>query len=351
MLQVDNRTPFNAALAVFADRHGVETAYLAVKAAFMVTPEGLFPTTKPVPLLPGDVYWGDADQTGLRAAGELTLCKPATDIVVLGSAVAQGVDVRSMSVSLRVGPVASRMLVFGPRCWRRQGLEWRPTEPAPFERVPLRWELAFGGFGRAAPGDEVKEFEPRNPVGRGFIGSRESDFAGRPLPQIEHPEHRLEEPRDRPPPVGWAPIPPFWSPRREHAGTYDVAWQSGRAPFLPKDFDERFLQTAPPGLIAPGHLAGGERVQVIGCQPGGQALDFELPRCTIGTLFRFRGGEHDIEPHLDSVIIEPDHPRVQLIWRAALPVDKHLLKLSEVRVDCVEHPKDDYLGAQLRRAA
>ena len=246
MLQVDNRTPFNAALAVFADQHGVETAYLAVKAAFIVTPEGLVPTAKPVPLLPGDVFWGEPDQTGLRAAGELTLCKPATDIVVLGSAVALEDGVRSMQVSLSLGPVNSRMLVFGPRRWQRQGQKWKPTEPEPFQRVPLRWELAFGGFGRAAPGDEPREFEPRNPVGRGFFGRQESDFADRPLPQIEHPEHRLETPGDRPPPVGWAPIPPFWSPRREYAGTYDAAWQTGRAPFLPKDFDPRFLQTAPP---------------------------------------------------------------------------------------------------------
>ena len=92
-------------------------------------------------------------------------------------------------------------------------------------------------------------------------------------------------------------------------------------------------------------------VQVAGCRPGGQVLAFELPRCTIGTLFNFKGGELEIEPHLDSVIIEPDQLRVQMVWRSALAVDKHLLKLSEVRVDCAEYPKDEYLGATLRRAA
>lgn len=351
MLQVDNRTPFNATLAVFADPRGVETAYLAVKAAFDITPDGLAPCARPVPLLPGDVFWGEPDKTGLRAAGELTLSKPATDVVVLGSAVAPGEGVRAMPVSLRVGPVASTLLVFGPRRWRKQGLLWKPSDPDAFERVPLRWELAFGGFERAAPGEQAKEFEPRNPVGRGFIGRRESHFEDRPLPQIEHPEQRLQDPGGRPTPVGWAPIPPYWSPRREYAGTYDAAWQKGRAPFLPKDFDPRFLQTAAPGLVAPGHLAGGEAVQVAGCRPGGQGLAFALPRCTLSTLFKFKGGELDIAPVLDSIIIEPDLPRVQMIWRSALAVDKHLLKLSEVRVDCAEYPKDAYLGATLRRAA
>ncbi len=351
MLQVDNRTPFTATLAVFADVGGVETAYLAVKAAFQITPDGLLPTTRPVPLLPGDVYWGDPALTGLRAAGELTLSKPATDVVVLGSAVAHGEGVRAMPLSLRVGPVASRLLVFGPRRWQKQGLQWKPSDPEVFHRVPLRWELAFGGFERLAPGEQPQAFEPRNPVGCGFIGARESGFEDRPLPQIEHPEQRLQAPGDRPPPVGWAPIPPHWSPRRGYAGTYDAAWQKRRAPFLPQDFDPRFLQTAPPALVAPGHLVGGEPVQLVGCRPGGQALTFELPRCTLGALFRFRGGELDIRPVLDGVIIEPDQPRVQLVWRAALAVDKHLLKLSEVRVDCAEYPRDAYLGTTLRRAA
>jgi hypothetical protein len=351
MLQVDNRTPFNAALAVFPCPRGVETAYIAVKAAFDIGPEGLAPTARPVPLLPGDVYWGDPATSGLRAAGELTLCKPATDIVVLGAAVAPREGQRGMAVSLRVGPVASTLLVTGARRWQRNGLAWRASDPEVFDRVPLRWELAFGGFERPAEGKEAKEFEPRNPVGRGFIGRRESDFADRPLPQIEHPDERLQEPGQRCTPVGWAPIPPTWSPRRDYGGTYDAAWQRQRAPFLPLDFDPRFLQTAPPSLVAPGHLQGGEPVRLQGCRPAGQGLAFDLPHCTLGTRFRFRGGEHEVEPRLDSILIEPDQLRVQMLWRAAFAVDKHLLQLSEVRVDCAEYPRDEYLGTQLRRAA
>ncbi|CAD5373641.1 conserved hypothetical protein [Rubrivivax sp. A210] len=352
MLQVDNRTPFKAALAVFADPRGVETAYLAVKAAFDIAPEGLRPTARPVPLLPGDVYWGDPATTGLRAAGELTLCKPSTDIVVLGHAIAPQAGQRAMQASLRLGPVASTLRVWGLRRWQRRGLgQWKPSEPEPFERVPLRWELAFGGFERVPEGGEAKEFEVRNPVGRGFIGRRESGFEDRPLPQIEHPEDLLEDPGQRCAPVGWAPIAPAWAPRRHYAGTYDEAWQKTRSPFLPKDFDPRHLQTAPPALVSPSPLQGGEPVQLLGCQPAGRTLAFELPRCTLGALFRFRGGEHEVEPRLDSVILEPDAMRVQMIWRAGFAVDKHLLKLAEVRVDCDEYPRDEYLGTQMRRVA
>ncbi|CAN5421278.1 DUF2169 domain-containing protein [soil metagenome] len=349
MLQVDNRTPFNAALAVFANPRGVETAYIAIKAAFDITPSGLEPTFKPIPLLPGDVYWGDPATTGIRAAGELTLSKPATDIVVLGHAIAPRDGTRAMAISMRIGPVASALRVWGERRWQREGGSWRATDPQAFERVPLRWELAFGGFEKAADGEAVQEFEPRNPAGCGFIGRKDRHIEGRALPQIEHPEQLIQSPEDRPAPAGWAPIAPSWSPRREFAGTYDDAWQTGRAPYLPTDFDPRFLNTAPPGLVAPGFMTGGEAVAIQGCRPGGQPLAFELPVCTMSTVFRFRGQDIDITPKLDSVIIEPDHPRVQLVYRAELAVDKHLLKLGEVCVDCVEYHKPAYLGAVVRR--
>ena len=351
MLQVDNRTPFAAALAVFADRHGVETAVLCMKAAFEFGEHGLAPAARPVPLLPGDVFAGDPETTGLRAAGELALPRPATDITVLGHAIAPREGTRGMAVALQVGPVASTLLVQGERRWQRHGLAWRPSEPAPFERVPLRWELAFGGLERVPEGETAKHYEARNPVGCGFIGPRESGFEDRPLPQIEHPEDRLQEPGQRCTPVGWSPIPPFLAPRRTWAGTYDDAWQRKRAPFLPLDFDERFLNTMPPAMVAPGHLQGGEPVRIAGCRTGGEVLAFELPHCTPSLRWRFRGGEHDTGATLAAVILEPERPRVQLLWQAAFAVDKHLLKLEQVRVDCEAWPQDAYLGTQMRRAA
>ena len=93
MLQIDNRTPFNAALAVFADPRGVETAYVAVKAAFNITPDGLVPTFKPLPLLPGDVFWGDPATTGLRGTGA-------------GAGAAAGVVSGRARVSCMAGPSA-----------------------------------------------------------------------------------------------------------------------------------------------------------------------------------------------------------------------------------------------------
>ncbi len=327
MLQVVNPTPLSAALVVFANPAGVECAYAAVKASFDLSSGLPQFSARQAGFLAGDVHWGDPAATSLRAAADLTHLKPATDILLLGRAIAAGGPVEAMDVSLRVGPVARRLRVFGNRQWVRQGSDWAVGPIQPFERMPLVWELAFGG--RAPVG--VPEVEARNPVGRGLVGAEEDDFAGRPLPNIEDPDRLVVSPVDRPAPAGFAPIPPAWQPRRGWAGTYDDAWQTRRAPYLPLDFDPRFFNVAPPGLVAPGYLVGGEEVEVIGCTAGG-ALRFCLPRPSIGLEWDFDGRAVAAAPRLDTILIEPDQGRLQMVWRAELVVDKRLTRLRQVAV-------------------
>ena len=110
---------------------------------------------------------------------------------------------------LRVGPVSRRLRVFGNRRWMREGDEWVISRPEPFARMPLVWELAFGGHVPAGAGG-VPEVEARNPVGRGLVGADEGDIAGRPLPNIEDPEQLIASPADRPAPAGAGPGWPPW---------------------------------------------------------------------------------------------------------------------------------------------
>ena len=146
----------------------------------------------------------------------------------------------------------------------------------------------------------------------------------------------ISAPYDRPTPVGWAPVAPAWIPRRAYAGTYDEAWQKGRAPFLPEDFDPHFFNAAAPGLVAPEYLVGGEEVQLDGCTSGGP-LRFTLPAPQIALQWDFDGSEIDAEPKLDTVLIEPDQARLQMVWRAELPVDKRLTRLRHIRVACADY--------------
>ena len=343
MLQVDNQTPFAAALSVFPDVQGIESAYLVVKATFAFTAERPALAPAQVPLLATDVYWGDPTQTSLRAAGEFALPKPATDVLLTGRAVAPAPGTRVADVSLQVGPVRKVVRVFGDRRWERRGNRWQPGEPAVWERMPLRWELAFGGVVPAgdAAAPEVRRWEPRNPVGRGLFDPEALPVGSEPppLPNLEDPAALIESDADRPPPACFAPVAPTWLPRRTYAGTYDEAWTKTRAPYLPQDFDVRYFQVAPPDLVAPGYLQGGEPVMLSGFTQGGP-LAFDLPRLTLEATFDFDGRPRPQPLNLETVLLEPDAGRLQMLWRAGLAVDKKLLKLRTVKLRCAELGKD-----------
>ena len=343
MLQVVNHTPFSAALSVFPDLAGVESAYAVVKATFRFGPEGPELADLQAPLLATDVFWGDPVQTSLRAAGEFGLLKTATDVLLVGRAIAPQPETRVADVSLRVGPVVRTVRVFGDRHWEKAGGKWRPSLPQFWERMPLRWELAWGGIAAQA-GQEVPEHEPRNPVGRGIVGKDGVPDQGQPLPNLEDPAALLVEPKDRPTPACFAPIAPTWLPRRRFAGTYDDAWTRQRAPYLPLDFDPRFFQVAPAELIAPGFLRGGEPVELAGFTAGAP-IRFTLPECGLELGFDFDGAVVPGEPQLEMILFEPDAGRFQMLWRAALAVDKKLLKLKQVTVRSSAFERD---GSQPR---
>lgn len=333
MLQIANHTPFSAALSVFPDVAGIETAYAAVKATFTFGAEGPQLAAMQLPFLPADVFWGEPAASSLRAAGEFALSKTATDVLLTGRAIAPTADTRVADVSLAVGPVERTVRIFGDRQWRKSGGRWVAGDPAPWSRMPLRWELAFGGVAPARDGGSGKapDYEPRNPVGRGFVPRGAQPEAGHFLPNLEDPNEPLQEPQGRPPPACFAPIAPTWMPRREYAGTYDEAWMRGRAPYLPQDFDTRYFQVAPPELVARGFLQGGEPVRLSGFTAGGP-LAFNLPQCALAIEFDFDGSALARPAQLELVLFEPDAGRLQMLWRAALAVDKKLLRLSQVTV-------------------
>jgi hypothetical protein len=338
MLQVANHTPFIASLSVFPDPDGVETAYAVVKATFRIGAEEPELAKPQVPLLATDVFWGDPTKTSLRAVGEFALLKPATDVLLIGRAIAPAPDTRVADVSLSVGPVSRTVRVFGDRHWQKSGNKWQPSAPQPWERMPLRWELAFGGIALAL-GDEVPDHEPRNPVGRGLVARDTEPSENQPLPNLEDPQSPISDPHDRPTPACFAPIAPTWFPRRPFAGTYDDAWIKGRAPYLPKDFDTHYFQVAPKELIAPGFLQGGEPVRLAGFSAG-EPLSFELPDCGLALEFDFDGAPVPQPPQLEMVLFEPDMGRFQMLWRAGLAVDKKLLKLKQIAVRSSVYQKD-----------
>jgi hypothetical protein len=231
-----------------------------------------------------------------------------------------------MDVSLTVGPITKLARVFGDRIWRARAtgaaMEW----VAPFVKMPLVWERAFGGEDLTERGPVA---EPQNPVGRGFRAQDGSARTEWTLPNVEDPRFLITDVIATPKPTGFAPIAPHWEPRKSYAGTYDDAWQANRAPFLPTDFDPRFFHVATPELVVTNGLHGGEAVTLHGMTPDG-TLQFALPTANVEVIHRLDTGVETRPAHLDTVLLEPDARRVVMIWRSALRCDKRTLAVREI---------------------
>jgi hypothetical protein len=329
MLQVKNSTPLAATLMVLPDVAGIDTVYAVVKGTFAIGPR-LVPADEQVPVTMADQHYADPATSSIRAPSDVCLGKPGTDVVLIGSAWSpDGRPTWQTDVSLTVGSMSKTVRVFGDRVWESNGAGTSVAWVAPFVRMPLVWERAFGGSDQTEKGPRA---HARNPVGTGLrVSGGTKPLAGMPLPNVENPHALLSGPGDSPEPAGFAPIAPHWDPRKAFAGTYDDAWQRGRAPYLPSDFDPRFFHYAPSDQLTATPLTGGEPVEVAGASPNGP-LRFTLPRLAVQATFRRTGGEDVRRAVLESVLIEPDANRVVVVWRAALNCDKQVLKMKQVDV-------------------
>jgi hypothetical protein len=326
MLQIDNQTPFYAVLSVLPNRVGVETLYVILKATLVLRPK-LALAREQLPVTLADEYYGDPTDSSLKATSEMHIGKPATDVLLIGRAWGpQGQAVHEAFVRVSAAERQKTIRVLGDRVWQSDGT---PTAPEPFEAMPLVWERAFGGI---HPLEDRTLAEERNPIGVGFAGKRSAEeLTGQPVPNLESPGEPLERQGQSRTPACFAPAAPHWLPRRAFAGTYDEVWQRKRAPYLPADFDPRFLQCAAPELTFDRYLLGGERIEVAGASPEG-AIAFPIPAANLLVEVKVAGTVEQPPVNLETVLIEPDENRVSLTWRAALPCDRKVLKVEKVTV-------------------
>ena len=114
-------------------------------------------------------------------------------------------------------------------------------------------------------------------------------------------------------------------------GTYDEAWQSNRAPYLPEDFDMRFFNAAHQDLIYPGYIKGGEAVHITHMHPEG-GLHFELPRVALSAKVII--GDQVEQPvlNMETLILDPNYLRVEMVWKTKVPCDKKSLKIREINL-------------------
>ncbi len=319
MWHLENRTPYAAERTWVQDPDGTKRWVVVVKATFDIHESGrLTLADEQLPPLAVPEYHGVDGASSLRYEADLVPPKPGTDVVLRGHAHApRGRAATSLAVALGVGSRRKVLQVTGDRVYRRTLLGTIvPSAPAPFVRMPIVYERAYGGHD-STPADPARRalFAP-NPVGTGHVAERTA-LLGRPVANIETPGVALGHLGA----AGFGAICSHWSPRRELAGTYDDRWLATRKPLLPEDFDPRFHMCAPLDQQHVPHLRGGVPIELVNLTPSG-VLRFCLPKVWLvfRTRFGLRRREHQREHRakLHTVIVEPDFPRVLMVWHTSL---------------------------------
>src|SRR4029077_6339221 len=118
MLQFKNKTPFKGTILVVPNPDGIDTLYTILKGTFTLGKE-IRLAPEQLPLQAKDEFTGDPGQSSLRAASDLSLMKPSTDVLLSGTAHASGGTATThMEVTLVAGPIRKTVAVIGDRVWQ-----------------------------------------------------------------------------------------------------------------------------------------------------------------------------------------------------------------------------------------
>lgn len=319
-----NRTPFLFEPLFLNDSQSRPVLVGMLKASFRLQDQSagpLIPLAEQLAMNVAGEFTGVAGSSSYRYEPEAVPPKPLTDVVLISTARAPNPGMSQFDVGIRIGDTVQRAVVFGDRIWLDGARGPSISTPKPIDSLPLIYEHAFGGIDTHTQFNGVPAMESRNPVGKGYHHRSSKVMIGSVLPNIENPSHRIVSYHDTPEPIGFGFTSPHWHPRATYAGTYDKAWEATRKPWLPADFDSRFHNAAPRGLILGKRLAGNEKVRIINASPMAQ-LEFMLPGLPNPTLhLQARSGAKTQQVcELDTVIVNTDDMLLILTYRASLPV-------------------------------
>jgi hypothetical protein len=311
MWHIENYTPFGAQGAFARDCNGAETWIVAVKASYLIKPDGKIGIAEPQNPVLCPHYFGEPGKSSLQYESDLELTKPGTDIILHGHAWAPNdKPVTQMGVMLKAGPVNKMLEITGDRFWEQGILGTRLSGPLAFDKMPLTYENTYGGTDDSKTRNGAPYAFDENPVGTGFA-LRKKNLGGKKAPNIRYFKNGNGKP------ACFGSMPAHWMPRAKYAGTYDDKWQKHKAPLLPDDFDDRYYHCAPPDQQVPGYLKGGEIVEIYKMSPHGP-LKFMLPspELTFKTVLGRTVKEHKAKFH--TLILEPDIPGFSMVWHTAL---------------------------------
>ncbi|MFH1764447.1 MAG: DUF2169 domain-containing protein [Gemmatimonadota bacterium] len=320
-------------------------------------------------------------QPSMKEVPEVLAYSSGTDLIVRAHARPPH-PVAGMKVGVVVGNLRHYAKVSGVRYVDREGDRLVFTPPEPFEAMPLRYELAYGGVdqdfesmvaesakGNAKPEDlrrisaVAKDFlravppvaYPRNTYGKGYaMVADEQTIVGKELPNIELAEDRLTPDRLWPSdPLRWMemPVPAGFDymdvglfPRTAMMGLPPMAEGnmdqipevlSGQVPAgfcrgnmmyaereeIPGLIHPELARCAPIGLRLP-FLRGDERITLYGMDPAEPVMGVHLPG--IRPVFHLpqwgpSGRDQELDSQLYHTFVDVDERLLSLVWSARIP--------------------------------
>ncbi len=339
-MKLENNTPFEAGNFVLQDQDGKDLLIVVVKATYGFDHSGsLTLSDEQEPVAFADQYFGSVEETGIKYASDITFGKEATDIALIGHAVAGKEKQRKSFVIFNVGTIKKKVAVFGDRHWKSTLGFKRISKPEPFSTIRLVYENAFGGNDLSHKNPKKHEFEQKNTIGKGFR-AKKSRLKTKEinLPNLEDPENLIKSFKSRPAPSSLGFISPHWQPRMGFAGTYDEHWQKNRMPLLPEDFDTKYNQAAHPDLIYPGFLEGNENVLIAGVSEKGP-YEFSLPDIRPACRIELSGEEHHPEINIEKLVINTDEEKAFIVWHCSLDIHDRLYDVETI--ECSLETEDE----------
>jgi hypothetical protein len=335
-MQLLNATKMQTGYTIGVDSSGRESIVVAIKGTFNL-PQ--YSNEKPelaeiqLPLIMADTFTGDAGFSAPVLEVDYAPIKPFCDVILLGGAYApQAKPTNKVQVGLKLGDIAKTFMVVGERHWEASDTDIKSSDPLPFEYMPISYDNAFGGLDDFLENPKKHQTYMKNPIGKGYHAHGENQLIDTtPLANTEEVNQPIQSPHKNYQPMSFSPIGRHWESRSCYAGTYDDAWLEDQFPFLPKDFDNRYFQSAPRDQQIP-YPVGDEEVILINLSTNGRT-QFKLPIIDMPVIFFLKKGKkYKSKAVIDTIVLEPDKGIFTMTWRSSLPLRKNIFEVPQILV-------------------
>lgn len=314
---LDNLTPFAAEILPGHDADGTVCSTVVVKATLDFEGRAVA-QGKALPVFRGDEFFGaEGPVNVVRHEADIAPRKPRVDVLFNGYAYAPGgKPVAHFAAGLAVGSESRVIKVFGKRVWhRRLGVLPLAQEVEPALKVPLAYHLAFGGTDKEKP----EAFHEANPIGTGFCTGLPHE--GAPMHQLEWADDPVRSAADRVSPAGFGCIGRTWLPRRALWGSYagkELDASPGLMTRMPASFDQAAWNCAHPRMqFRRDQVQAGTKIAWMNLSEQGMGTTV-VPAIRPQVSWVLRGERGTASPEFDTLIIEPEHGHLIVIWRHML---------------------------------